>query len=166
MPYDGRAIANFVLDYCERKGRPVTHTALQKIIYFCHVWSLVRFNQPLVKHKFEAWDFGPVLPYLYREFKNFDRLPVKTRATEINPLDGSSRIVEHRFDSQTAALLQDIVEFYSRMRASDLTELSHVRGGPWDQIWNHPGQTKPGMKIDDAQIANFYSRISCPFAIQ
>lgn len=166
MTYDGRAVANFVLDYCDQKGRGVTHTALQKIVYFCHVWSLIRLERPLVKHKFEAWDFGPVLPYLYREFKSYDRLPVKIRATQINPLDGTNRIVEHNFDSQTAALLQEIVEFYSRMRASDLSELSHVLGGPWDQVWNHPGQSKPGMKIDDAQIASFYSRISCPFAIQ
>ncbi len=166
MAYDGRAVANFVLDYCDRKGRHVTHTALQKLVYFCHVWSLVTLRRPLIKHKFEAWDFGPVLPYLYREFKNYDYLPVKSRATEINPLDGSHRIVEYYFDSQTAALLQEIVEFYSRMRASDLTELSHVPGGPWDKVWNHPGHAKPGMKIDDAQIASFYSKIPRPFAMQ
>lgn len=56
MAYDGRAIANFVLDYCDQKGRSVTHLALQKLVYFCHVWSLVHFKQPLVKHKFEAWE--------------------------------------------------------------------------------------------------------------
>jgi uncharacterized phage-associated protein len=166
MVHDGRAIANFILDHCDQKGRPTTNLALQKIVYFCHVWSLVQFNRPLVKHKFEAWEFGPVLPYLYREFKNFDRLPVKSRATQIDPLDGSSRIVEYQFDPQTLVFLRDIVDFYSRMRASDLVELSHVAGGPWHQIWNHSGQVKPGMKIEDEQIASFYSKISCPFAVQ
>jgi uncharacterized phage-associated protein len=166
MSYDGRAIANFVLDHCERKGRPMTHLALHKIVYFCHVWSLVQFQRPLVKHKFEAWELGPVLPYLYREFKNCDRSPVTSRATQIDPLDGSSRIVEYRFDSQTAAFLEDTVEFYSRMRASDLVELSHAAGGPWHQVWHHPGKVKPGMKIDDLQIASFYSKISCPFSVQ
>ena len=93
--------------------------------------------------------------------KNFDRAPVTTRATRINPLDGSSRIVEYDFDSQTAALLQEIVEFYSRMRAGDLTRLSHVVGGPWDQVWNHAATVKPGMKIEDVQIASFYSHCPC-----
>jgi uncharacterized phage-associated protein len=166
MTYDGRAVANFVLDCCDKKGRQLNHTSLQKIVYFCHVWFLVRLRRPLIKHKFEAWEFGPVLPYLYREFKNYDRSPVTSRATQINPLDGTTRIVEHRFDLQTAALLEDVVEFYSRLRANDLTELSHVRGGPWDVVWNHAGSAKPGMKIDDVHIANFYSRIPCPFAIQ
>ena len=105
MAYDGRAVANFILDYCDQRGRPVSHTALQKLVYFCHAWSLVKLHQPLVKQKFEAWDFGPVLPYLYREFKNYDRAPVKTRATRIDPLDGSSRIVDYHFNSETAAFL-------------------------------------------------------------
>jgi uncharacterized phage-associated protein len=166
MVYDGRAIANFILDHCDQKDRPTTNLALQKIVYFCHVWSLVRFSRPLVKHKFEAWEFGPVLPYLYREFKNFDRSPVKSRATRIDPLDGTSRIVEYQFDSQTSAFLREIVDFYSRMRASDLVKLSHVAGGPWHKIWNHSGQVKPGMKIEDEQITSFYSKISCPFAVQ
>jgi uncharacterized phage-associated protein len=166
MVYDGRAVANFVLDYCDRKGRPVTNLALQKIVYFCHVWSLVQFKQPLVKYKFEAWDYGPVLPYLHREFKKFDRSPIKARATQLDLLDGSSRIVDYHFVSQTAAFLQEIVEFYSRMRAGDLVELSHVAGGPWHQIWHHRSKVQPGMKIDDVQIARFYSKISCPFSIQ
>jgi uncharacterized phage-associated protein len=166
MAYDGRAVANFILDYCDQRGRPVTHTALQKLVYFCHAWSLVRLHRPLVKHKFEAWDFGPVLPYLYREFKNFDRAPVKIRATRIDPLDGSTRIVDYHFDPETAALLEQIVEFYSRMRTNDLVKLSHVVGGPWDQVWNHAGSVKPGMKINDVQIASFYSKAQRPFGIQ
>jgi uncharacterized phage-associated protein len=166
MAYDGRAIANFVLDYCDERGRPVFHTALQKLVYFCHVWALVQWKQPLVKHKFEAWDFGPVLPYLYREFKNFDRVPVQTRAMQIDPMDGSSRIVEYDFDDRTAAFLREIIEFYSRMQASDLVKLSHVPGGPWERVWNHAGSAKPGMKIDDVQIASFYSKAQRPFSIQ
>jgi len=166
MPYDGRAIANFVLDHCERNERPITNLALQKLVYFCHVWSLVKFAKPLVRHQFEAWEFGPVLPYLYREFKSFDRSPVTNRATQIDPLDGAKRIVEYSFDSETAVFLEEIVAFYSRMRASDLVEISHVAGGPWHQVWNHEGLIKPGMKIDDAKIASFYSKARCPFAIQ
>ena len=74
--YDGRSIANFVLDFCERNGRTVTNLSLQKIVYFCHVWSLIELGKPLIRHKFEAWEYGPVLPYLYREFKGFDRSPI------------------------------------------------------------------------------------------
>lgn len=166
MSYDGRAIANFVLDFCEDRNREVTNLSLQKIVYFCHVWSLIELGRPLVKHKFEAWDYGPVLPYLYREFKRFDKNPVTTRATGIDTLDGRNRIIEYKLDAATTNLLNRVADFYSRMRASDLVSLSHVVGGPWDQVWNHKGTINPGMKIEDEKIASFYSRMPRPFPVQ
>ena len=61
MSYDGRAVANFVLDFCDQHQRGITNLSLQKIVYFCHVWSLIEFDRPLVKQRFEAWQYGPVL---------------------------------------------------------------------------------------------------------
>lgn len=166
MPYDGRAVANFILDRCERTNRPITNLALQKIVYFCHVWSLIHLSRPLVAHQFEAWEFGPVLPYLYREFKTFDRAPIRSRAKKLDRFDGVSRIVDYSFDDETDRLLGQIVDFYSRMRPGDLVELSHVSGGPWHSAWNHTGKINPGMKIEDQSILGFYSKASGPFSIQ
>ncbi len=73
-PHDGRETANFILDFCDEKKLPVTNFALQEIVCFCHVWSLIEFDCALVKHKFEAWDYDPVLPYLYRDIENFVHL--------------------------------------------------------------------------------------------
>lgn len=164
--YDGRAIANYVLDHCERRGKPVTNLALQKIVYFCHVWSLIELRRPLVRHKFEAWEFGPVLPYLYREFRNYDRSPIVGRATQLDPRDGTQRVVAYVFDQHTDSLLDRITAFYSQLRAGDLVELSHAPGGPWDAVWNHGGTVNPGMKIDDAKILAFYSKAARPFSVQ
>ncbi|RYB07565.1 Panacea domain-containing protein [Lichenibacterium ramalinae] len=163
---DGRAVANFILDYCDGRGRKVTNLSLQKIIYFCHVWSLIELNGPLVRHKFEAWEFGPVLPYLYRAFRNYDRAPILGRATYIDPVDGVQRVAEYEFNFEIESLLRETVEFYSRLRAGDLVELSHVEGGPWHSVWNHMGNVNPGMMIDDTRILKFYSKVRAPFAIQ
>jgi len=130
------------------------------------VWSLIELDRPLIRHKFEAWEFGPVLPYLYREFKAYDGLPIATRAKELDRISGKQRVVGYHFDSQTESLLNRIVGFYSQLRAGHLVELSHVQGGPWHAVWNHSGMINPGMKIDDAEIQSFYSRVSSPFSIQ
>lgn len=166
MAYDGKAIANFVLDTCEKFDRPVSNLSLQKIVYFCHVWSLIELNRPLIKHSFEAWEFGPVLPYLYREFRKFDRSPILSRASTIDPASGASRIAKYAFDSETAVLLEKVVSFYSQIRAGDLVELSHAEGGPWDEAWNHAGVVNPGMKIKDDSIVRFYSHAFVPFSLQ
>jgi uncharacterized phage-associated protein len=166
MALDGRAVANFILDLCESREREVTNLALQKIVYFCHVWSLIELNRPLIKHQFEAWQYGPVLQYLYREFKSFDRSPITGRALEIDPNTGVKRIVKYDFDQETKDLLNRIVNFYSRLRASDLVELTHAKGSPWDLVWNHQGVVNPGMRIGDDLIISYYSRVPPPYTIQ
>ncbi|MHC6154814.1 Panacea domain-containing protein [Bradyrhizobium elkanii] len=166
MPYDGRAVANFVLDKCAERGAQVSNLSLQKIVYFCHVWSLIELKSPLVAHRFEAWEYGPVLPYLYREFKSFDRSPIRARAMRIDPLTGRSAVVQYDFDLTTRDVLTKVVEFYSRLRPSDLVELTHAVGGPWYTVWNHSGAINPGMKISDDQIVSFYSKRVPKFILQ
>jgi len=163
---DGRAVANFVLDFCEARGRPVTNLALQKLVYFCHAWCLVALNRPLVKHDFEAWQHGPVLQYLYREFKNFEGEAIAGRATRLDPVSGQRTIVQYKFDSETRELLTRVVDFYSRLGGNDLRNLSHTRGGPWDLVWNHTGPVNPGMKIGNESIKAYYSKANPAFALQ
>ena len=165
MNMDGRAIANFVLDFCDERGRGVSNLSLQKIVYFCHVWSLIHLGRPLVKHQFEAWQYGPVLQYLYREFKKNDDQPITGRANRINPESGQKEVVRYWFDEETQELLERVVDFYSRLRSSDLVALSHAKGGPWDEVWNHRGDVNPGMRIEESAIAEFYSKLRPPFSV-
>ncbi|TAL84581.1 MAG: DUF4065 domain-containing protein [Rhodanobacter sp.] len=166
MSYDGRAVANFVLDFCAEKKRPITNLALQKIIYFCHVWSLIQLKRPLVKQGFEAWPLGPVLQHVYREFKEFDKQPIDRRALRLDRKTGKQVIAEYDFDDESRALLSRVADFYSQLRAGDLVELSHELGGPWDQVWNHSAAINPGMLINDDLMIGFYSKPEGQFSVQ
>lgn len=163
MSYDGRAVANRILDLCEEAGVPVTNLSLQKLVYFCHVWCLVKLGKPLVRHQFEAWQHGPVLQYLYREFKVFEAGCIKARARGLNPSSGNFEIVSPDIDPLMDDVIRKALAFYSRLRPGTLVELSHVTGGPWDQVWNHLGKSNPGMKIKDEQIADYYGNLISPF---
>lgn len=159
LGFDGRAVANLVLDVCESRNVSLTNLALQKIVYFCHVWALLRLQRPLVAQEFEAWEYGPVLPYLYREFKRFDAEPIRTRATSLIPESGERRRSTYdAFDDESKRLVAEVTNFYARLSASELVKLSHVLGGPWHRVWNHGGQVNPGMRIDNNSIINFYSQ--------
>lgn len=157
MTIDGRSVANFVLDVCDAERRPVTNLALQKIVFFCHVWSLVGLGKPLVKQKFEAWQYGPVLQYLYREFKDFERSPITSRAKKVNALTGVLEVAAYDFDEETDTYLRKVVLLYSGISAGNLVKLSHEKGGPWDEAWNHGGAVNPGMTIENEAIVRYYS---------
>lgn len=157
-PLDARVIANFVLDFADQRGRSVTSLSLQKLLYFCHVWTLLELRRPLIKHEFEAWEFGPVLQYVYREFKHAGDQPITTRAKRFVPRTGEMAEVTGRLSAEVEDHLKKVLEFYTQLSSSQLVNLSHVPGGPWHRVWNHVGTTNPGMRIKNNSILEFYAR--------
>jgi uncharacterized phage-associated protein len=81
--YDSREIANGMLDEGDRLLQPVTHLALQKLLYFAHALFLIERKRPLVSGYFEAWKNGPVHPAAYEAFKTAGRAPIGFRATRL-----------------------------------------------------------------------------------
>ena len=55
----------------------MSNLELQKILYLAHMFHLGRTGQPLVFERFEAWDYGPVIPDLYHRVKGFGNGPVR-----------------------------------------------------------------------------------------
>lgn len=130
-PIDAKSLANLLLDWAISEKIEVSNMKLQKLVYFCHADFLVKTRQPLVRQEFEAWEFGPVIPCLYQEFKNFGAAPITQKATIFNPITCVTEVAE------TCALgdYEDIViqsfKIYSRYSAAALSNLSHVENGPW-----------------------------------
>ncbi|WP_300351050.1 type II toxin-antitoxin system antitoxin SocA domain-containing protein [uncultured Alcanivorax sp.] len=163
---DGREVANYVLDYAESKGFGVTNLSLQKIVYFCHAWYLVSTGGPLVKHSFEAWEYGPVLPYLYRDFKSFGDKIITTKAKKLDVMTGRYVKAEMKIDEDEERLLMNVVAFYSSLSPSQLVALSHHSEGPWSKVWNFRNRINPGMKISNEEIMNFYSSQKRCYTVQ
>ena len=52
------------------KSLPVDNLKLQKLLYYSQAVHLVRHNgTPLFGEDIEAWDYGPVVPPVYRQYK-------------------------------------------------------------------------------------------------
>lgn len=152
MPHDVRAVANFVLDYADGGAQAITNLALNKVVYFLHANYVVQFDRPLVSAKIEAWNYGPVFRELYREFKSFGDKPISTRASRIDPTTGSREICKYQFDESEKRFLESLVKEYVRLSPGMLVSMSHVKGGPWDQVWNHSSRARPSMHISDDLI--------------
>lgn len=158
MAYDGRAVANCVLDIADKNNIQLSNLALQKVLFFCQAWHLVDTKEALIKNQFEAWQHGPVLQYIYRQFKKFESSPISERATGLDPISGQQKVIVDAFPEDVLNRIENVVTFYGRLEPWDLVELSHTKGGPWDKVWHHEGKVNPGMKIPNDEIASFYSR--------
>lgn len=55
---------------------PVTHLALQKLLYFVQSWSIVLLGEPMFYDDCQAWVHGAVYPKVYDVFKRFKYMPL------------------------------------------------------------------------------------------
>ncbi len=153
MAYDGRALANLLLDLADELGLALTHMALHKIAYFAHGWRLAGQGEPLVLQQFEAWEYGPVLRSVYDSFKSAGRARIITRAVGLNPVTRQIYTVTADFPPKDRAFLRAVLAAYGRYSAPRLSEATHLPGGAWDQVWNAPGgKITLGMRIGNEAI--------------
>lgn len=157
MAYDVREIANFVLDAAEAEGLGISNLSINKIVYFLHASFLVQFDRPLVTAKIEAWNYGPVFRELYREFKSFENQPINRRAHRISPETGQRELCSYHFPVDENEFLERLTQKYVRFSAGTLVSMSHERGGPWDQVWNHDKAVNASMSISNDIIRNWYA---------
>lgn len=67
--YKALDVAKYIIDKCNEKNMAIGNLKLQKVLYFVQAEFLVVKNTPCFVEEIEAWDFGPVIPEVYREYK-------------------------------------------------------------------------------------------------
>lgn len=155
--HDARAIANFLLDYGDSRGRRVTLLPLLKIIYFAHGWHLAKFSAPLIQNEFEAWEFGPVVRVVYDALKGSRREPIQKRALRVDPITGIKSLVRYNLTGLEQAFLGEIFDLYSQIEPMKLSEMTHLPGSPWYCVWHAPkGTATPGMVIKNNEIKSYF----------
>jgi uncharacterized phage-associated protein len=130
-PYDPRGVANLLLELAAGEGKSITNLALQKLLYFAHGHFLTTTGDPLVSGYFEAWQYGPVHPLVYRAFDAAGARPIKGRARSIDLITGQQQIVRGPDSPEVVDQLRSILFMYGRMTAGRLVEISHAGKAPW-----------------------------------
>ncbi|MFK5595612.1 Panacea domain-containing protein [Methylobacterium sp. HMF5984] len=136
---------------CEKSGWTVTNLQLQKLLYLSQMIYIGRSGgNRLADADFEAWDYGPVEPKIYKKVRMFGKDRIKDVFPEArNFADGDPR----------SLLIDELCQDLLRRRAGELVELTHWDGGAWAKNYV-PGAR--GVKIPDADILREYrDRIAC-----
>ena len=161
MAYPAAAIANEFIRIAERKGRRLTQMQVQKLVYFAHGWHLALTGEPLINERVLAWDYGPVVRSLWRAFKEYGSNPIQKMARvpdwEGDLVNWITPTVEDgeqpETNAYTAALIRRVWEQYGSLKAYELSELTHVEGGPWSRTRENGRDF-----IRDADIYDFFQK--------
>lgn len=162
------AVTNHILNTDIVKGK-ITNLHLNKILYFIDGFSLAIINQSIKNEddgeEMQAWQYGPVIPSIYHEFKHYrnniidsDKQSIYAIETETGgtkyyvPILPETSEIRKISDWVLNALLkqQDKNEI---MSAEDLVNLTHAEGSPWHQVYK---PNKKSIEIDNASIKEYF----------
>lgn len=133
---------------CARGNWGVTNLALQKILYMAHMVHLGRTGKRLVNAEFQAWDYGPVEPKLYRHVRNFGNKPIQDVFYWAPPM---------LLGASEAATLNEACDFLIGKSPGELVAMTHWQNGAWARHYV-PGAR--AIVIPDADIiAEYNARI-------
>jgi uncharacterized phage-associated protein len=124
MPLDANVIANQFLDRGLSDTTPIQPMKLQKLIYLAHGWHLFFLNAPLISQDIEAWKYGPVIPEVYSEFREFKGNPI-TRLATVPPTSLMPTEIQQR-------LLDNVWRTYKDKGSIYLSMLTHESGSAWE----------------------------------
>ena len=158
-PYQSLAVANWFIENL----RNITPLKLQKLIYFAHGWHLALRDKPLIDELVQAWDYGPVIPNVYHEFKACGNQPIIELGTHLEMGDDKKirtvrpRIPDSAIDAKK--LLARIGEVYGKYTGAQLSTMTHAPGSPWDQV-RREFPNRKGAEIPDVQIKEHFKQLA------
>jgi uncharacterized phage-associated protein len=118
---------------CEKGDWKVTNLQLQKLLYVAQMVHLGRHEgAELFVGRFEAWDYGPVEPSVYRRVRMFGAKPVQDVFYDA----GHFQINDPR-----RALLEEVCSELLQKKPGELVDLTHWSEGAWAKHY------VPGIKF-------------------
>ncbi len=121
----------------EKEG--ITNLKLQKILYLAQAYFLVKVGKPLFEDTIEAWEYGPVVPAVYRKYRRKGSDPIFLKS------DVDSISTE---DKET---LQKVWDSFGGYSASKLVAITHAHD-PWKDAYS-----SENSEITNEAISNFYA---------
>lgn len=128
-PYRPIAVANeFIL-----KAAPngLEHMKIQKLVYLAHGWWLGFDDAPILSEHPQVWKHGPVFKSLYNILSGAGRSPILNPRAD-NPFAPIPRVDDA--DHQALSLIEWVWRKYEMDTAYQLSDFTHKKGSPWQQI--------------------------------
>ena len=127
MTYDALTISRYIIDFSDRENFNISNLKLQKLLYFVQCHFLMQKNDICFKDNIEAWNLGPVIPSVYREYKKFG-------AGNIPSSYVHEKIKDDYIEFSDKELISDVVVRLSEYSAMDLVDITH-RQAPWKDVY-------------------------------
>lgn len=119
MAYKALDIANKIISKTDLEhGDTISNLKLQKMLYYQQGFHLAYFGTPLFEDDIVAWQYGPVVPSVYKAYKAFESNSISTSKEGISLSDDEEE------------LFNNVYEEYNQFSAVALMKMTHEES-PW-----------------------------------
>ena len=122
MSYNAIDIAHKILKKAteDDNGELITNMKLQKMLYYMQGFHLAFFDTPLFDEEIEAWMYGPVVPVVFEEYRQYGKSGIEYN-DEVLILDQNDK---------EENLFNKVYDVYAKYSAYGLMDLTHNEK-PW-----------------------------------
>lgn len=146
--YNVLDICRYIVRYCGEHNYPLSNLKLQKILYFIQAFflSYTPERQPCFREQIQAWDFGPVVPEAYHEYKRYGagEIPSFSRCFLQNNIH-----IKEKDINRINSILDELASF----TATQLVDITHDQD-PWEN--NYVSRRNNVISIED--MRNYFDR--------
>lgn len=137
-------VANKLLEIADLNGDLITNLKLQKLLYYAQAFYMVNNSgEKLFDDDIQAWEYWPVVPDVYHEYKKFNSYPIDYKKVKDKKFD---------FTPNQEQYLSDFAAEYFRYSATELVTRTHQ-----EQPWKTATAKGRNSVIDTAEMYKFYS---------
>lgn len=126
MAVSAEAAANALIRLAMKEERLLTNMEVQKHVFLAQGFCLALLDRPLYFNSTHAWQWGPVVPKLYKALQKYGSGKVVEEIPATDTLDPDSE--EHK-------ILEAVWKAYRKYTAMQLSEITHRPGTPWSKTW-------------------------------
>lgn len=143
-PYRAENVANYLIflasqENQEKEREGITNLKLQKILYLAQAYYLAKLGKPLFAEKLEAWEYGPVVPEVYRKLKRNGSKPIIIEEDKSKLAEDDKEVLKKVWDS------------FGGYSASRLVNIVHAHT-PWKEAFASTDKT-----ISHKALKDYYS---------
>jgi len=140
MSYKVLDVARYIINYSNKKEYGVSNLKLQKLLYFVQAEFLAFTEEksPCFFEEIEAWGFGPVVPEVYREFKQYGSSNIPS-VEKYYVVTEDWQVLEKRYDMECILVkdrevINQIVDGFCDYSATALVTITHGQT-PWQDAY-------------------------------
>lgn len=139
-------VAKHILANFTARGEAIGNLKLQKLLYYTQGWHLALYCESLFDDRIEAWVHGPVVPGVFREYREFKWTPI---VTQPGIVDLPRQVVDH---------IGEVLDVYEKFSPWDLERMTHNEA-PWKEARGPlPPDVPSNALINHESMRLFFTR--------